>query len=238
MSSRSPSSVLITGFAGSVGERLASDFSAASYDARFESWSEDVLFLIESCYFDVIIVGHPLPGVGFGLLLSSVRSRASACRRSGLLILVPPDDVKAVERLIGRGVNRVLADSASAKELLAAAESVHNVAPRHRLHLKVQLEVNLATRDLKTLCQTENISESGMLLRGFRHYPPGTVFSFEIQLPGEPVMIRGSAEVARNTNVEREKLTGFGARFLDLDEDGLDRLGSFLESISDADGVN
>lgn len=238
MSRRSPASVLITGFDGPVGERLAKDFNAASYEARYESWSDDVLFMIESRYFEVIVVGHPLPGVGFGILLSSVRSRASACRRSGLLILVPQDDVKAVERLIGRGVNRVLPDTASAQDLLAAAQSVHNVAPRHRVHLQVQLEVSLSTRILKALCQTENISESGMLLRGFRHYPPGTVFSFEIQLPGEPVVIRGNAEVARNTDVEREKMKGFGAKFLDVDEQGLDRLGSFLENVNEADGVN
>ncbi len=238
MRSRSPASVLVAGFTGPIAKRIASGLQDASFEVRSEPWSDSVLLLVESQFYDVIVAGPPLSGIDFGMLLSSVRAKASACCRSGLVILVAPDDVEPVERFVGRGVNRVLPDTVTSQELVAAVNDVRDVAPRYQVHLPVQLEVNLQSRFLKALCQTENISESGMLLKGLRSYPPGTVFEFEIQLPGESVVIRGRAEVARNTDVEREKTSGFGARFLELDEAGLDRLESLLINVDETDGVN
>jgi hypothetical protein len=73
--------------------------------------------------------------------------------------------------------------------------------------------LQLEQRPLRTFCQTENVSETGMLLRGFGHYPPGTTIDFEINIPGQPDPIRGSATIARTTNLSLERLEGVGARF-------------------------
>jgi hypothetical protein len=73
--------------------------------------------------------------------------------------------------------------------------------------------LHLEQRPLRTFCQTENVSETGMLLRGFGHYPPGTTIDFEIDIPGQSDPIRGSATIARTTNVQLERMEGVGARF-------------------------
>jgi hypothetical protein len=52
-----------------------------------------------------------------------------------------------------------------------------------------------------------------MLLRGFGHYPPGTTIDFEINIPGQCDPIRGTATIARTTNVNLERMEGVGARF-------------------------
>jgi hypothetical protein len=52
-----------------------------------------------------------------------------------------------------------------------------------------------------------------MLLRGFGHYPPGTTIDFEINIPGQSDPIRGTATIARTTNVALERMEGVGARF-------------------------
>ena len=88
-----------------------------------------------------------------------------------------------------------------------------SVAPRLALRAPTRVVLNLDERPLRTFCQTENVSETGMLLRGFGHYPPGTTIDFEINIPGESDPIRGSAVIARVTNPALEHLEGVGARF-------------------------
>ena len=238
MSSRSQADVLVTGLDDESGRRIGSSLQAAGCAVTVRPLSDATLLLVEDRRFAAIVSGHPRHGVSFGQLLSSVRAATSACHGSGLVLLVPADDVRAVRRLVGRGVNRVVADDAPVDELTAAVADVQDVAPRRAIRLPVQLEVSLPRRLLKALCQTENISESGMLLRGFQHYPTGTVFEFEIQLPGEGVSIKGKAEIARTTNTEREPTRGFGARFVDLDSDDQARLASLLGDLEAKDSVN
>ena len=67
-----------------------------------------------------------------------------------------------------------------------------------------------------------------MLLRGFGHYPPGTTIDFEINIPGHSEPIRGSATIARTTNVENERFEGVGDRFDDFLGTDRSRLTDYL----------
>jgi hypothetical protein len=195
---------------------MAMALTSGGFITRVEPWTIEVPELVESQAFDAIIVRLPLPGVGFGVLLSSIRARAARCRQAGLVILTPKEDIRAVEKLVGRGVNRVLPDDAGSEEILAAVLSVQGAAHRVSIRLPVQLEISLPTGNRQAFCQTENLSDSGMLLRGFQRFPPGTRFSFEMQVPGEDLSLKGVAEVTRTTDVERETIEGFGARFVEI----------------------
>lgn len=217
MAERAQTSILLTG-AGVTGDgEMVSVVKAAGFKVRVEPWDSEVPALVESQAFDAIIVQLPLPGVGLGVLLSSIRAREARCRQAGLVILTPESDIGAIEQLVGRGVNRVLANTATAAEVLEALEAVQCVAHRVSIRLPVQLEVTLPAGDTQAFCQTENLSESGMLLRGFQHYPLGTQFSFRLQLPGTDRCLTGVAEVTRTTDVGRENIEGFGARFVEVE---------------------
>jgi hypothetical protein len=114
---------------------------------------------------------------------------------------------------VGVGINRAIA-SDDVNELLATSiMELSSVAPRVTLRAPTRVVLQLEQRPLRTFCQTENVSETGMLLRGFGHYPPGTSIDFEINIPGQPDPIRGSATIARTTNLSLERLEGVGARF-------------------------
>ncbi len=217
MAERAKISILLTG-AGVTGDgEMVSVVRAAGFQVRVEPWHSEVPALVESQAFDAIIVQLPLPGVGLGVLLSSIRAREARCRQAGLVILTPESDIGAVEQLVGRGVNRVLVNTATAAEVLEALEAVQSVAHRVSIRLPVQLEVTMPAGDTQAFCQTENLSESGMLLRGFQHYPLGTQFSFRLQLPGTDRCLTGVAEVTRTTDVGRENVEGFGARFVEVE---------------------
>jgi hypothetical protein len=83
-------------------------------------------------------------------------------------------------------------------------------------------------RSDRFLFRTENVSSSGVLLKGIDTLTPGTVFDFAFRLPSEPRPVEGTAEIVRRANLEREGLEGVGARFVDLREDGLYRLERYI----------
>ena len=217
MAERLPTKILVTGTSVQHDDEIFSVVRAAGFEVCLEPWHSEVPALVESQAFDAIVVHLPLPGVGLGVLLSSIRARAARCRQAGLVILTPESDIGAVEKLVGRGVNRVLPDTATALEVLEALEAVQGVAHRVSIRLPIQLEVTLPAGDSQAFCQTENLSESGMLLRGFQHYPLGTQFSFQLQVPGTDRCLKGIAEVTRTTDAARENVEGFGARFVEVE---------------------
>jgi hypothetical protein len=146
------------------------------------------------------------------------------------VLLAEPDHLRAAEAFVGIGVgiNRAIASSDLEQLLESAITGLTAVAPRVPVRAPTRVILHLEQRPLRTFCQTENISESGVLLRGFGHYPPGTTIDFEINIPGQSDPIRGSATIARTTNVEHERLEGVGARFNDFRGTDRVRLTAFL----------
>ena len=176
-------------------------------------WDDNTLDLVQSTKFDVIIIGFPGPITPLRRFVECVRAPGSACQKSGVILLADPQHIDAAQAFVGVGINRAI-PSDNAEELLAASiAELASVAPRLALRAPTRVVLNLEQRPLRTFCQTENISETGMLLRGFGHYPPGTTIDFEINIPGQSDPIRGSATIARTTNVTLERMEGVGARF-------------------------
>lgn len=226
--------ILVTGLESPDDQMLSDALENRGYEVSLQPWSPEVPALVEDQTYDAIVVQVPLPGVGLGVLLSSIRARTARCRNAGLLIISSDEDVMAVQKLVGRGVNRVLPKSASVDEVLDALEEIEQAPQRVTVRLPVQLEVTLPEYESRAFCQTENLSESGMLIRGFQRYVPGTRFSFRLQIPGEDRCLTGTAEVTRNTDVDREKIEGFGARFVEIgpgDQAELERI--LIEAISE-----
>jgi uncharacterized protein (TIGR02266 family) len=80
------------------------------------------------------------------------------------------------------------------------------------------------------MAQSENFSETGMLVRTGETYPKGSRLSFEFQLAGDYLPIRGEGVVVRETTMGREQVRGIGIRFVSFEKDGLARLQRFLRA--------
>ena len=205
-------------------------FEVATVDLEHADSDDGLEEALDRC-FEVIIFFYERRAVVLGRLLSSVRSRMSQNHEAGVIVLADrllEDDAR---RLIGRGVNRVLGLDSSYEDLLSAIEEISAVAPRVKFRTSVELEITLPQRVLQALGQTENVSESGMLIRGFHNYPPGTEFRFRLQIPGKNLAIQGRAEITRQTDLSRERIKGFGARFTDLDSSSRDILEETLNAV-------
>jgi DNA-binding NarL/FixJ family response regulator len=194
---------------------------------RFPS-ARGALELVSRVPVDVLIVGYPLPDVPTQELLDAVRGAASPCRQSPLLLLARADELAEARRFIGRGANEVVAVEESAERLQAAVSRLLTVAPRSSLRTMVRIVVNIGEGAALEMAQTENLSETGMLVRTGEVYPVGSRMSFEFHLGGVSMPIRGEGEVVRQTTVGREAVRGIGIRFVSLERDGLLRLQRYL----------
>jgi DNA-binding NarL/FixJ family response regulator len=193
--------------------RAAAALASDQISLHHAPWDDNTLDLVQSTKFDVIIIGFPGPITPLRRFVECVRAPGSACQKSGVILLADPQHIDAAQAFVGVGINRAI-PSDNAQELLAASiTELASVAPRLALRAPTRVVLKLEQRPLRTFCQTENISESGMLLRGFGHYPPGTTIDFEINIPGQSDPIRGTATIARTTNVNLERMEGVGARF-------------------------
>ena len=177
---------------------------------------------------DVLLLGYPPPDVPTQHFLDAIRAEASPCRQSPLLLLAHRAQLVEAERFVGHGANRVVAVEESPERLQSEVSKLLAVAPRSALRLMVRMVVRIGDGSALELAQTENLSETGMLVRTSDVYPLGSRLAFEFHLGGTHLPIRGEGEVARVTTPGREQIRGIGIRFVAFERDGLARLQRYL----------
>jgi CheY-like chemotaxis protein len=208
---------------------LRSDFQIHRVDE-----TEAALRLLGESRFDLVVARYPLPDVPLSALVNGIRGSSSPSRAAGLLVLAGPTHVGDLAAFLGRGVNRVVSLDGPSDRLLHAVADLVGVAPRRMVRAVVDLELWMLRGGQRLLTLTDNVSISGMLVRGGREFPVGAKVSFELTLPGGLEPLHGDAEVVRHTLVGVERLDGVGLAFLALAGDGEQRLATFLERRSSA----
>jgi hypothetical protein len=221
--------VLVTPMEGPAATGAAGLRRQRDYDLHHAPWDDFTLDLVQSTGFDIIVIGFPIEENSLRRFIRCVRAPGSACRRSGVVLLARRRHLAAAKAYVGLGINRAVGVEEGAEELAASIDDLCSVAPRVALRAPTRIILRIEDRPLRAFCQTENVSTSGMLLRGFGHYPTGTTIDFEINIPGQSEPIRGSAEITRTTNVAMERLEGVGARFLSFLGADESRLSSYVE---------
>jgi hypothetical protein len=221
--------VLLTAVDAHLENKAIEPLRDKGWQVRSVPWDDAAGDLVTTTAFDAIVIGFPVAGVALGRFLSAVRALESPCRRCGVVLLARPDAERQARQFVGHGVNRVVATSDLPLRLVRTVAELLRVAPRVELRLPTRIMLRLEDRPSQALCQTENVSVSGMLVRGFDNYPKGTSFDFEISLPDDDDPLRGVGEVCRTANVARENVRGFGARFTSFAETDLERLEELLD---------
>ncbi len=201
---------------GCVTERAAAGYGATA--------------VLEQISFSLVVVGSPTEEPPLSALIKSMRWKEAACHRTPLLVVAWPEGLWDAEDLLGRGVNRVLHHNATQYQVERTLRELLVVEPRVRYSTLVKLKMPHVGRFESTkLAQLDNLSTSGMLIRAPDHVEVGAPVPFEIPLSGDPTPIRGLAEVVRSTTKSREGVTGFAARFVQIEEDGANRLEKFVQ---------
>ncbi|MDY7094207.1 MAG: PilZ domain-containing protein [Acidobacteriota bacterium] len=233
--SASHSRVLVVGVDAETFAKLQPMLDRASVEVDRFPRARASLELVTAVRFDLLIVRSPLEDMSLGEYLASVRVPESKSRRSSLLLLVSDGDTMAAQAFLGRGANRSIALSESEEHLQQAVSDLLHVAPRIGARIFASLQVQVAEDQSLTMCQTENVSATGMLIRTNVNYPVGTMLDFEFNLPTGGEVVRGSAEVVRHTVVGREAVAGVGVRFASFNPGSEDRFRQYLESQTPSD---
>jgi hypothetical protein len=224
----SPRHVLVVGADEPAVERVAPMLRRAEFEVHTVAPSSFVLDLVLGTSFELLIVSYPLPtDLPVDNLLAAVRQDGSLCRSSGVLLLAAPGHVEAAAGWVDQGANRVVGSDWADARLWQAVGDLLKVAPRVALRALVQVDLDRRSGRDAELLRTENVSASGMLLRGARGLGPGTRFEFMLGLPGETAPIRGQAEVVRHAP-ELAGEDGFGVRFVGFSGEGQTALERYI----------
>lgn len=229
---RSPlRNVLAVGVTPEEFDRLVPFLLRQSFDVdRFPS-ATGAVELISRVPFEVLLVRYPLPDMPVERFLEEVRRDESPCLRSSLLMLTDTDREDEARRFVGLGANRTINLEASADEIQESISSVLDVAPRKSARVLARFEVRIGDSKDMILCQTENISATGMLIRTDQRYEIGTQLEFEFTLPNDQRPMRGVAEIVRHTRSGRDSVGGIGMRFLSFAGDSQRRFHTFLQDL-------
>lgn len=178
--------------------------------------------------FDLMLVRFPLPDIPLANLLAAVRIPGAPCAGSQILLLADAPRLAEAERLVGDGADLALAADRPSEFLSEIAARLLHVAPRVSTRIMARLQARIGAGDRQDLCQTADLSATGMFVRTDERYPLGTSMSFQLLLPGEREAVAGTAEVVRHAAAGDGREEGIGLRFLELRAGGEARLRAFL----------
>ncbi len=218
---------LLAGINGNVASQISPPLRHCGIDLHRVDWSTGVLQVISGTSFDIVITSYPRPD--YPMFLQALRHERSLSRGSRLLVMTTPEQRGQALDLLDGGVDRVVLSDGPYDDLIDAAANMIKAAPRFDVRSVARLTVHLSRRSLWTVGQTENLSASGMLIRGWCHYPSDTPVDFELRLQSD-LWVRGVAAITRSAQAEQEGVAGFAARFIAFERNSQAKLRTFLEA--------
>ena len=188
----------------------------------------DLVGRLETIPYRIAILGLPAQGVEFKELLPVVRGERRPNARCILMVLAGAALLEPLKSHLGKGLNSLLPLTAGPIAMEAEIARQIHVAPRLETRQMVRLKAKIAQSPSALICQTLNVSASGMFLSSMIKIPVGTEFEFELALPKLKLPVSGQARVVRHATMEREKKDGMGAEFVSFRTDGRALLMDFL----------
>jgi hypothetical protein len=198
------------------------------FDIHRAPWDGYLTDHVQITPFDVVIVGFTTSGDPLDGFIRALRTRGSACHQSGLIVVAPGRHLDLARRHLAHGANRVVDERELSTQLQEIALGLMGVAPRIPVTTNARIKIHVEGKPIQSFCQTQNLSASGVLIRGFAHYPVGTDIDFEITLPNDKMPIRGSGTISRRTEKRTERIDGLGIRFTSFQGSDQKRLSDFL----------
>lgn len=218
--------VLVVGLERQHYKELLPLLSRSLLDVERLASCESALHLTERVALDLILVRYPLPDMALGSFMQQVRAAGSPCATTPFVVLADAARLPEIRALLPGGGRDALDVSEPAK-VLAHVAALLKLAPRADVRVPVKLQVRLGGEP-PLQCETENVSEKGLLLRSEEQLPLGTRVAFELTLPGERLPIQGEAEVARHAETDVEQVRGMGLKVVLVKGDGTARLRRFV----------
>lgn len=219
--------------AATVRPRLLAKLEAlqTSVDVKFESVGNSLAFqaLTWRRRFDLLIAELPFPGLEPANFLRTLRSKQCASVASPVVFL-DREGYESTPHSIDPILSELVTTCTSLTQTLKVVTDTLKLSDRSAVHLFAETEMIVDSVRIQRVCQTENVSPTGMLLRTNLRLPLGSVVPFSLRLPEDVDPIHGRGEVVRYADAATESVSGMAVRFFGLDGDGDARLGRFLQA--------
>jgi hypothetical protein len=188
---------------------------------------------------DAVVLQYRRPEAETAAFLAWLRAAGSPARELPVILVAERADLIAAEGFLGRGATRLLDTSLAPHLLHLVLREILEVAPRFgfaapvRLGPPAQGRLEVPAHPSGSSCgRTVNVSASGMLVKIDRRDPPGSLLSFELELPEEPEPLRGWAEVVRTGRSPHDEDAAIGLRIRSFSRDGLLRYTACLDRLT------
>lgn len=221
--------VLLVGLSPEALDSVTPALHEGSFAVHSVDGSPFVLDLVRGTAFELLVVAYPDEALPLADLVEAARCTGSMCASAGLIIVSAPNHLDETLKWIDSGVNRIVTLEWPRARIWQAFSDLLSIAPRVEISVPIQLSVPPEIARDAILLKTSNVSETGALLTGFRTLPLGTRFQFILNLPDGEIPIRGSAEVVRRAESDREHVDGIGVRYLNLAGDSRQALAGFIQ---------
>jgi len=220
--------ILVVGGARSL-QRVIPLLGRASLVIDQAATGEEALQRLRRVAYDLLVVRHPVVGMGLPRLLDAVREPSAPSFAAALLVLAEEDAEREVGPLLARGRTRILSLSAPADRLLATVAELLATVPREAVRVEVAATLRWQGDNGPIVGETVNVSRKGILLRADTVPPLGSSITFELELPGRKRRCRGIGKVVRHGEPEHGGGGEFALAFVELDEVSLELLGDLQD---------
>jgi hypothetical protein len=187
--------VLVTGVDDPVYNAVVNVLSPLGFDIHRAPWDVYLNDHVQITPFNVVITAFQPEGGAFTQFLKAMRTRGSACQQAGLILVAPHPVTDLAKKHVGHGVNKVISEREVSSRLQDTVSELVGVAPRLPVTMNARIKIHVKGKPIQSFCQTQNLSASGVLIRGFGHYDEGLGIDFEISLPNDSAPIRGAGTI-------------------------------------------
>lgn len=192
------------------------------HDIYRAATGEEALSLVQSSSIDLLITDDRLSDMDGLTLASKVREFPSGKNLSILLLGPPP--LEGAQQ-VG---NRFLPKPVVGSEFEESCRALLSIESRKEVRLLVYVQVQGYLQSNLFLCNSVNMSASGILLLTARKLRRGDIIQLQVTLPRERDKVKVTGEVMREAKEVGSRLNAYGIRFTDVSPEDQARIRQFI----------
>ena len=221
--------VLVAGLGRGPFDALAPVLDRQKLEVVKLSTPENSVELVQKEPFDLVIFNAEVKNGTLEQVVDAIRHGMSASRNTSILVLAGRNQVDAVRRLVGRGVNRVMLLDDPPELVGQQVAELLNIAPRANLRFSTRLQTAVGDGAVEILGEIVNLSATGMLVETDSSFEPCQQVVVTINLGGQQGPVSAKAEVVRLARNDRGGIEGVGLHFLSFAGDGKEKIEAVLD---------
>lgn len=188
----------------------------------------EVLDLHRAVKADLIIIRPDMPGPGVSELCATIREDPALCHVS--IIVVCPDEAPSATAQAENTprANVLLRGPINPGTLIEKARGLLEISKRDAFRAPIGMKVNGKYENRPFLCQSENISASGLLIETDKELSKDDIIVYSFLLPNS-TRIASNAKIARVAPKLLEYDTNhYGIKFLDISEHAVTAIEAYI----------